>query len=113
MFDVHARKWEDRVTIYCNDKGQPVGPEKAKDELSLFLGTIARDHTWAPLTYTDWHQVPNKDKMWEYVNVSSFYDMLIWRFSYNKLRKPQSYLNKDVCTYLLASICHLSCIDVI
>ncbi|XP_021718807.1 uncharacterized protein LOC110686496 [Chenopodium quinoa] len=71
MFEVHARKWEDRVAIYCNDKGQPIGPSKAKDELSLFLGTIVRDQNWAPLIYTDWHKVPNKDKIWEYVQVNS------------------------------------------
>lgn len=71
LFEVHARKLEDRVAIYCNDLGQPIGPEKARKELTRFLGTIAHDYNWAPLTYTDWHKVPNKDKIWEYVNVSS------------------------------------------
>ncbi|XP_056697857.1 uncharacterized protein [Spinacia oleracea] len=67
MFDVHARKFEARVPIYCNDKGQPRGPEKHRKELTRFLGTIARDYDWAPLTYTNWQKVPNKDKVWEYV----------------------------------------------
>ncbi|KAL2902668.1 Phosphoribosylformylglycinamidine synthase subunit PurL [Bienertia sinuspersici] len=68
MFEVHARKFEDRVAIYCNDKGQPIGPKKARNELTRFLGTIAHDYDWAPLTYTNWQEVPDKDKIWEYVN---------------------------------------------
>ncbi|KAL2942821.1 Tethering factor for nuclear proteasome STS1, partial [Bienertia sinuspersici] len=68
IFEVHARKWEDRVAIYCNDKGQPIGPKKARNELTRFLGTIAHDYNWAPLTYTNWQKVLNKDKIWEYVN---------------------------------------------
>ncbi|KAL2929547.1 Phosphoribosylformylglycinamidine synthase subunit PurL, partial [Bienertia sinuspersici] len=68
MFEVHARKFEDRVAIYCNDKGQPIGPKKARNELTRFLGTIAHDYNWAPLTYTNWQKVPDKDKIWEYVN---------------------------------------------
>ncbi|KAL2921982.1 Neurogenic locus notch-like protein 1, partial [Bienertia sinuspersici] len=68
MFEVHARKWEDRVAIYCNDKGQPIGPKKAWNELTRFLGTIAHDYNWAPLTYTNWQKVSDKDKIWEYVN---------------------------------------------
>uniref|UniRef100_A0A803NA32 Transposase n=1 Tax=Chenopodium quinoa TaxID=63459 RepID=A0A803NA32_CHEQI len=68
LFDVHARKWEDRVTIYCNDKGQPIGPEKARKELTRFLGTIAHDYNWAPLTYTNWKKVPKKEKICEFVN---------------------------------------------
>uniref|UniRef100_A0A803LVL4 Uncharacterized protein n=1 Tax=Chenopodium quinoa TaxID=63459 RepID=A0A803LVL4_CHEQI len=68
LFDVHARKWEDRVAIYCNDKGQAIGTEKARKELIRFLGTIAHDYNWAPLTYTNWKQVPNKEKILEFVN---------------------------------------------
>ncbi|XP_021746998.1 uncharacterized protein LOC110712853 isoform X2 [Chenopodium quinoa] len=41
LFDAHARKWEDCVAIYCNDKGQAIGPEKARKELTKLLGTIA------------------------------------------------------------------------
>ncbi|KAL2929753.1 putative cysteine-rich repeat secretory protein 31 [Bienertia sinuspersici] len=67
MFEVHARKFEDRVAIYCNDKGQPIGPKKARNELTRFVGTIAYDYNWAPLTYTNWQKVPDKDKIWEYV----------------------------------------------
>ncbi|KAL2926220.1 Proto-oncogene tyrosine-protein kinase ROS [Bienertia sinuspersici] len=58
MFEVHACKFEDR----------PIGPKKARNELTRFLGTIAHDYNWAPLTYTNWQKVPDKDKIWEYVN---------------------------------------------
>ncbi|KAJ8446481.1 hypothetical protein Cgig2_028448 [Carnegiea gigantea] len=69
LFDVHARALEDRVPIFFNEHGQPIGPtEKACDEFSKFLGTIAYEHSWVPLIYTNWHKVPDKDKMWEYVN---------------------------------------------
>ncbi|KAL2900413.1 Breast cancer type 1 susceptibility protein-like protein, partial [Bienertia sinuspersici] len=68
MFEVHARKFEDRVAIYCNDKGQPIGPKKARNKMTGFLGTIAHDYNWAPLTYTNWQKFPDKDKIWEYVN---------------------------------------------
>ncbi|KAL2903820.1 Tethering factor for nuclear proteasome STS1, partial [Bienertia sinuspersici] len=64
----HARKFEDRVAIYCNDKGQPIGPKKARNKLTRFLGTIAHDYNWAPLTYTNWQKVPDKDRIWEYIN---------------------------------------------
>ncbi|KAJ8429975.1 hypothetical protein Cgig2_029601 [Carnegiea gigantea] len=69
LSDVHARKLEDRVPIFFNEHGHPIGPtEKACDEFSKFLGTIAHEHLWAPLIYTNWHKVPDKDKMWGYVN---------------------------------------------
>ncbi|KAL2934987.1 Protein phosphatase PP2A regulatory subunit A [Bienertia sinuspersici] len=70
MFEVRARKFEDGVAIYCNDKGQAIGPKKTRNELTRFLGTIAHDYNWAPLTYTNWQKVPDKDKIWEYVNRS-------------------------------------------
>ncbi|KAJ8426874.1 hypothetical protein Cgig2_033795 [Carnegiea gigantea] len=60
---------EDRVVVLFNDKGQPIGPtDKVVNEFSKFLGTIAHDHTWAPLIYTNWSEVPHKDEMWGYVN---------------------------------------------
>ncbi|KAL8249646.1 hypothetical protein R6Q59_006514 [Mikania micrantha] len=30
-------------------------------------GTIARNHSYAPLIHSSWHKVPHKDKIWEYV----------------------------------------------
>ncbi|KAJ8436297.1 hypothetical protein Cgig2_017434 [Carnegiea gigantea] len=69
LFEVHARKMEDRVVVLFNDKGQPIGPtDKVVNEFSKFLGTIAHDYTWAPLIYTNWSKVPHKDEMWGYVN---------------------------------------------
>ncbi|KAF5788962.1 hypothetical protein HanXRQr2_Chr09g0365291 [Helianthus annuus] len=70
---VHTRKVNEREVIICNEFGQPVGPAtKEKDivgKFSRFLGTIARNHSYAPLTYSSWHKVPHKDKIWEYVLV--------------------------------------------
>ncbi|KAJ8446480.1 hypothetical protein Cgig2_028447 [Carnegiea gigantea] len=66
LSDVHARTLEDRVPIFFNEHGQPIGPiEKAYDEFSKFLGTIAHEHSWVPLIYTNWHKVLDKDKMWD------------------------------------------------
>ncbi|KAL8230183.1 hypothetical protein R6Q59_000468 [Mikania micrantha] len=68
---VHTRKVDDREVIICNEFGQPVGPvTKEKDvvgRFSRFLGTIARNHSYAPLIYNSWHKVPHKYKIWEYV----------------------------------------------
>ncbi|KAL6584466.1 hypothetical protein OROMI_003755 [Orobanche minor] len=68
---VHTRNVNQREVIICNEYGQPVGPiTEEKDvvgQFSRFLGTIARTHSYAPLTYTSWHKVPHKDKIWEYV----------------------------------------------
>jgi hypothetical protein len=70
---VHTRKVDEREVIICNEFGQPVGPvTKEKDivgKFSRFLGTIARNHTYAPLIHTSWKKVPHKDKIWEYVLV--------------------------------------------
>ena len=73
LFEVHARKMEDRVVALFNDKGQPIRhTDKVVNEFSKFLGTIAHDYTWAPLIYTNWSKVPHKDEMWGYVNVRIF-----------------------------------------
>ncbi|KAL8262505.1 hypothetical protein R6Q59_023854 [Mikania micrantha] len=68
---VHTRKVDDREVIICNEFGQPVGPvTKEKDvvgRFSRFLGTIARNHSYAPLIYNSWHKVPHKYKIWGYV----------------------------------------------
>ncbi|KAL8262579.1 hypothetical protein R6Q59_023928 [Mikania micrantha] len=68
---VHTRKVDDREVIICNELGQPVGPvTKEKDVVGRFyrfLGTIARNHSYAPLIYNSWHKVPHKYKIWDYV----------------------------------------------
>ncbi|KAM0049204.1 putative transposase, Ptta/En/Spm, plant [Helianthus debilis subsp. tardiflorus] len=71
LHTVHMRKFDEREAIICNDFGQPIGPiRKGKDvarEFSRFLGTIARNHSYAPLIYSSWQKVPHKEKIWEYV----------------------------------------------
>lgn len=71
---VHMRSVHERKVIICNELGQPIGPVTAeKDvvgEFSRFLGTIARNYDYAPLTHTSWHKVPHKDRIWQYVLVS-------------------------------------------
>ncbi|KAD2805475.1 hypothetical protein E3N88_38852 [Mikania micrantha] len=68
---VHMRKVDDREMIICNEFGQPVGPVTNEKDVvgrfSLFLGTIARNHSYAPLIHSSWHKVPHKDKIWEYI----------------------------------------------
>ncbi|KAM0008667.1 putative transposase, Ptta/En/Spm, plant [Helianthus debilis subsp. tardiflorus] len=71
LHTVHMRKFDEREAIICNDFGQPIGPiREGKDvagEFSRFLGTIARNHSYAPLIYSSWQKVPHKEKIWEYV----------------------------------------------
>ncbi|KAK1424444.1 hypothetical protein QVD17_19774 [Tagetes erecta] len=45
----------------------PVGPKDVVGKFSRFLGTIARNNTYAPLIYTSWKKVPHKEKILEYV----------------------------------------------
>ncbi|XP_058076335.1 uncharacterized protein LOC131224912 [Magnolia sinica] len=49
-----------RITIPINTKGQPVGDNVNK--LTNFLGTMARNGEYAPLTFTDWRAMPNEKK---------------------------------------------------
>ncbi|KAF7832210.1 putative transposase [Senna tora] len=69
--NVHARSIEEREEVILNDDGQPIGPrEKTVKDLSLSLGTMARNSTFCPLTYTNWKAMPSdlKDHMWKYIN---------------------------------------------
>ncbi|KAF7801040.1 putative transposase [Senna tora] len=48
-----------------------LGPrEKIVKDLSLFLGTMARNSTFCPFTYNNWKAMPSdlKDNMWKYIN---------------------------------------------
>ncbi|KAL0384615.1 UNVERIFIED_CONTAM: hypothetical protein Sradi_2855800 [Sesamum radiatum] len=82
----HNRKWQresggqepthgtafgegDRIPIPTNAQGQPVGPHAQK--LVSFLGTLARNGHFLPLTYLDWRHVPSEKKknMWEKVQL--------------------------------------------
>lgn len=71
LHDVHTRKVDEREVIICNEFGQPVGPEEngVVGKFSTFLGTIARNHSYSPLTHSSWRKVPHKDRLWEYVLV--------------------------------------------
>ncbi|KAF7821364.1 putative transposase [Senna tora] len=69
--NVHARSVEEREEVILNDDGQPIGSrEKTVNDLSLFLGRMARNSTFCPLTYTNWKAMPSdlKDHMWKYIN---------------------------------------------
>ncbi|KAF7814871.1 hypothetical protein G2W53_028840 [Senna tora] len=64
-------KVEEREEVILNDDGQPIGPrEKTVKDLSLFLGTMARNSTFCPFTYNNWKAMPSdlKDHMWKYIN---------------------------------------------
>ena len=57
---IHARSIEEWEEITLNDDGQPIGPsEKIVKDLSFFLGTMARNSTFCPLTYTSWKAMPS------------------------------------------------------
>ncbi|KAJ1380479.1 putative transposase, Ptta/En/Spm, plant [Sesbania bispinosa] len=62
---------EEREEVTFNAEGQPVGPNnEAVSNLSLFLGTMARNAAFCPLTYTSWKALPNENKkeIWNYTN---------------------------------------------
>ncbi|GKB13896.1 hypothetical protein Tco_0847819 [Tanacetum coccineum] len=56
-----------RETIEVKNFGQPIGPvNEERDtvgQFSRFLGTIARNASYAPLTYSSWPKVPDKEMM--------------------------------------------------
>ncbi|CAI8590663.1 unnamed protein product [Vicia faba] len=68
---IHARTLEERVEVTYNEDFQPIGPsEKVVSDMSLFLGTLARNLTFCPLRYTNWSGMPddNKNRFWRYTN---------------------------------------------
>ncbi|KAK8936610.1 hypothetical protein KSP39_PZI012497 [Platanthera zijinensis] len=67
--NIHARTLEDREEVTINEEGQPVGPtDSVVSDLSLFLGTLARNSTFCPLIYTSWKVMPNEniERVWNY-----------------------------------------------
>ncbi|GER40114.1 zinc finger C-x8-C-x5-C-x3-H type family protein [Striga asiatica] len=65
--DVHAWTLDERRPIFFNVKGQPIGPDQETlTKFSMFLGTISRDSTLAPLNKVDWRHVTGKDKIFDY-----------------------------------------------
>ncbi|KAI3825735.1 hypothetical protein L1987_07333 [Smallanthus sonchifolius] len=71
MHAVHTRKLNECEIIICNEFGQPIGlvteEKDIVEKFSQFLGTIARNHSYASLIHNSWHKMPHKDKIWEYV----------------------------------------------
>ncbi|CAI8608953.1 unnamed protein product [Vicia faba] len=68
---IHARTLEERVEVTFNEDFQPIGLSgKVVSDLSLFLGTLARNSTFCPLRYTNWSGMPddNKNRFWRYTN---------------------------------------------
>lgn len=69
---IHARTIEEREEVTFNEDGQPIGPSnKVVSDLSLFLGTLARNSALCPLRYTNWTEMPEKNLMlaWKYTTV--------------------------------------------
>lgn len=70
--DIHARTMEEREEVTLNEDAQPIGPtDRAVSNLSLFLGTLARNSTFCPLIYTSWKAMPdeNIERVWNYTKV--------------------------------------------
>ncbi|KAL2941286.1 putative cobyric acid synthase [Bienertia sinuspersici] len=66
--DVLEWTFEEHRPIILNELGKPIGPDsKTLDKFSRFLGTIARSPTLAPLNNLNWHEVRDKDNIWNYV----------------------------------------------
>lgn len=71
MAKVHGRSSEEKVVITLNADGQAVSDNKKDtNELSNFVGTLARDNV--ALTYVNWHVVPEnlKNQLWEHTLVN-------------------------------------------
>src|SRR5215471_6968709 len=72
-YKIHASTLEEREEVTLNRFGQPIGPtERVVSNLSMFLGSIARNSDWCPLNYTNWKAVPDKEGIWNYVQVLCF-----------------------------------------
>ncbi|KAI5435668.1 hypothetical protein KIW84_022186 [Lathyrus oleraceus] len=66
---IHGRTLEEREQVTINEDGRPIGPtSKVVSDLSLFLGTLARNSTFCPLIFTNWTRMPTKKKtFWRYI----------------------------------------------
>ncbi|XP_057760924.1 uncharacterized protein LOC130981346 [Arachis stenosperma] len=65
---IHARQLEDREQITLDSEGEAIGPtDEAVNNLSKFLGTVARNSDFCPLIYTNWKGIKDKEAIWEYV----------------------------------------------
>nr|XP_025640650.1 uncharacterized protein LOC112735316 [Arachis hypogaea] len=65
---IHARQLEDRDEITLDIEGEAIGPtDEAVNNLSKFLGIVARNSDFCPLIYTNWKGIKDKEAIWEYV----------------------------------------------
>ena len=80
---IHARQLEDREQITLDSEGEAIGPtDEAVNNLSKFLGTVARNSDFCPLIYTNWKGIKDKEAIWEYVQVRTLVLFLlesIWK----------------------------------
>ncbi|GER26362.1 Obg-like ATPase 1 [Striga asiatica] len=84
--DVHAWTLDERRPIFFNVKGQPIGPDQETlTKFSMFLGSISRDSTLAPLNNVDWRHVTGKDKIFDYVRRNSSSQRSPWNMCYLRL----------------------------
>ncbi|XP_052111597.1 uncharacterized protein LOC107469861 [Arachis duranensis] len=69
---IHARQLEDREEITLDIEGEAIGPtNEVVNNLSKFLGTVARNSDFCPLIYTNWKGIKDKEAIWEYVQAKS------------------------------------------
>ncbi|KAI3785193.1 hypothetical protein L1987_44307 [Smallanthus sonchifolius] len=86
MHVVHTRKLNEREVIICNDFGQPIRPVTEEKDIvgkfSQFLGTIARNHSYASLIHNSWHKekydVPDTARTWVLRTIGSSYRPYSW-----------------------------------
>ncbi|XP_021725544.1 uncharacterized protein LOC110692754 [Chenopodium quinoa] len=72
--DVHEWTLEERKLIVLNEMGKPIGPnDKTVDTFTRLLGTFARNASLAPLNKINWHHVKDKEEIWNYMKVCTFY----------------------------------------
>ncbi|WRX30286.1 hypothetical protein QQP08_022773 [Theobroma cacao] len=67
---IHGLTENNSNFILLNTRNQPIGPtDEAVNNLSTFLGTLARNAMLAPLVYVDWRAMPqsNQNDMWDLV----------------------------------------------
>lgn len=59
---------EERIKVVYNDRGKPIGD--GKKDLASYAGMLAKSRI--PITYKDWHEVPNtmKKNLWNDIQVN-------------------------------------------
>ncbi|RYR34218.1 hypothetical protein Ahy_A10g048966 [Arachis hypogaea] len=97
---IHARQLEDREKITLDIEGEAIGPtNEAINNLSKFLGTVARNSDFCPLIYTNWKGIKDKEAIWEYVQAKFIIPtegkrIVLARINDNWRRIPESHFRK-------------------